>query len=478
MRRFLARLHPLAVLVLCGLLLAGCRREPEAARLARVAEPPPVDFVWTGALAPTSARVTAGLRAAGDSVRLVLNPEPDSLPVVHSERFAVPEGGTVVHAALDGLTPDVRYRYAFEVGADTVRGAAFRTPADGPFSFEVGLGACAVTGSESPVFDAIRAAEPLFFLHLGDMHYENIAVASRALFRRALGRVLRSRRQAALYRSTAVAYVWDDHDFGPNDADRTSPGREAARRTYQEMVPHYPLGAGSGDVPIFQAFTIGRVRFILTDLRSERDPRGFGDAAERTMLGAEQKAWFKRELLAANGRYPVIAWVSTVPWIAPPSDGADHWGGYAAERREIADFVRDNAVRGLVILAGDAHMIAADDGTHSDYAAGGGAPIPVVHAAPLDQQESTKGGPYTIGPFTNGSFLPPHDGQWVLMRVRDDGGAEVCLDWSGYRVGRRTGASETLFAWGRCFAADASRRALPDSPGVPSRPRITVRAGG
>lgn len=483
----------LALLVLCTLLLTGCRRRPEAARLAFVSVPPPVGFVWTGALTSTSVRLVAGLRTASDSVRLVLNPEPDSLPVVRSALFSVPEGGTIVRAELENLAPGVPYHYGFEVGTDTLRGADFRTPEAGPFSFDVGMSACALTGSENPVFDAIREAEPLFFLHLGDLHYENITVNSRARYRRAVGRVLRSRRQSELYRSLPIAYMWDDHDFGPNDSDRTSPGREAARLTYQEMVPHYPLKAGSGNVPIYQAFTMGRVRFIMTDLRSERDPRGFGEDAERTMMGVGQKAWFKQELLDANERYPVIAWVNTVPWITPAADGADNWGGYAAERREIADFIRDSFIRGVVILAGDAHMMALDDGTHSDFATNGGAPIPVVQAAPLDRQGTTKGGPYTFGPFVNNSTVPPHDGQWVRMQVEDEGGSEVCLTWTGYRVDWTTGASSEVFEWGRCFAADplvaprlpfealadssAQRLAPLDSLRPPQIPTITVTAG-
>ncbi len=41
------------------------------------------------------------------------------------------------------------------------------------------------------------------------------------------------------------------------------------RQAYREVVPHYPL-VHAGDGPINQAFTIGRVRFVLTDNRSER----------------------------------------------------------------------------------------------------------------------------------------------------------------------------------------------------------------
>lgn len=36
---------------------------------------------------------------------------------------------------------------------------------------------------------------------------------------------------------------------------------------YQKYFPHYPLPAGQGNVPIYQAFTVGRIRIIMTDLR-------------------------------------------------------------------------------------------------------------------------------------------------------------------------------------------------------------------
>ena len=186
----------------------------------------------------------------------------------------------------------------------------------------------------------------------------------------------------------------------------------------------------------------------------------------------------------------MIAWVNTVPWITPASEDADNWGGYAAERREIADFIRDNVVRGVVLLSGDAHMMALDDGTHSDYATNGGAPLPVVQAAALDRQGTTKGGPYTLGPFVNGSTVLPHDGQWVRMQVEDDGGAEVCLTWTGHQVDWTTGASSQLFEWDRCFVTDvrASRpeldalaaappRAPADTLQPPPIPTITVEAG-
>ncbi len=457
-----------SLLVALLLASAGCREPGGGARLAASVVQPPAAFAWSGSLTPTSVRLVAGLRTSSDSTTLRLTSEAG--PGARSDGFAVAPGGAVVAAQVEGLRPGARYAYAFESDGALLQEGTFRTPERGPFSFEVAVAGCAVTGSNRPVFDAIREADPLFLLHVGDMHYLDIAVDHPDAFRQGYGRVLRAPRQAALFRSTPIAYVWDDHDFGPNDSDRTAPGRAAAWRVYRELVPHYPL---SSDGAVYQAFTIGRVRFILTDLRSMRDPPGVEGA--RTMLGAEQKAWFKRELLAAADRHALTVWVSTVPWIAPPSAGADHWGGFAAERREIAHFLADAGIENLVIVSGDAHMLAIDDGTSSDYTGGRGAPIPVLQAAPLDQTGSAKGGPYSEGAHPNPSTFPPHPGQWATMAVRDDGGPEVCLDWTGHRT-RRSAETSEVVRWGRCFATAA---AVPTPAPEPApRPSITLAPEG
>ncbi len=467
------RTQALVVLAAC-LLLGGCRKSGGGAQFAAGIVQPPTTFVWSGALTPTSIRIVAGLRAASDSVRLRLDPEPDTLRGTVSDAFTLAPGGAVITAALDHLTPGVQYAYSFEAGGEVLLEGTFRTPEAGPFSFGVAASGCSSTGSNRPVFEAIRERDPLFFLHLGDMHYTNIAVNQPDVFRRAYGRVLRAPRQAALYADTPIAYVWDDHDFGPNDSDRTAPGREAAWEVYRELVPHYSLPA---EGPIYQAFTVGRVRFILTDLRSMRDPKTDG---ERTIMGAEQKAWFERELLAANRRFPLIVWVSTVPWIADASPQADHWGGFATERREIADFIADNSVEGLVILAGDGHMVAMDDGTNSDYTTDGDGPaIPVIHAAALDRNGSEKGGPYSEGAYPVPSAFPPHPGQWVWMEVTDDDGPEVCATWTGLRTASSSTETDEVVSWGRCFAAPllverSADSAVADSLVRDQQPTIAV----
>jgi alkaline phosphatase D len=166
------------------------------------------------------------------------------------------------------------------------------------------------------------------------------------------------------------------------------------------------------------------VRFILTDNYSYRSPAADPDGADKTMLGDEQQAWFEQELLAAKGRYPVIVWVNSQPWIVDAADNADGWGAYATERQEIANFINDYEIQGLMSLSGDAHMLAIDDGSHNLFGTEQVPGFPVFQAAALDRRGTEKGGPYSEGAYPGG-------GQFGLMTVNDNGGEEIEIIWSG-----------------------------------------------
>jgi alkaline phosphatase D len=447
----------LLVLVGGGL---GCQHFDAGA--GRATASPDELLLWAGAITSTSARVHARVPSATEQVRLRVHPVGDAALARTTTGVRSALFPDVHHFRLSGLTPATAYRYVVLGGDTTALGQSgrFRTFADGPQSFRVALGACAETGSRHPVFDAIRNAAPDLMLHMGDLHYEDIEEADPQAFRSAYHRVHASPEQAALFRSVPIAYMWDDHDYGPNNSSARAPGQGTAQTVYRAYVPHYNLPAGPGRAPVYQAFTVGRVRFLLTDLRSARTPNDAVDAPNRTMMGAAQKRWFKAELAAARDRYPLIAWVSSVPWIANDPDALDRWSGFPDERRELATYIDSIGVADqLVVLSGDAHMVALDDGSNNQYGAPNGGGFPVVHAAALDRRGSVKGGPYSHGSFPNRvTLLGANDGQFVLMDVTDTGGDTVCARWTGKRYRYDTHEVVDLLQWETCF----------DVPGEPS----------
>jgi alkaline phosphatase D len=327
-------------------------------------------------------------------------------------------GRIVVEYAVQDLQPATEYFGG--VRPDSGTRVRFRTFADGAFSFTAAFASCAGGTrlvpmshvSNSGVFGAIGALDPHVFIHMGDFHYYNIYGPSQppslllGLFRRAIDRVLSQEQQALLYRSTPIVYMWDDHDYGPDEAESNSPTRDAARTCYANDVPHYPLPLGpNADGPIAQTFDIGRVRFLVTDARSERRT----DA--RTLLGTAQTAWLLAELeRAASQSVPLVVWVNPVPWITADGD-AQGWGRFVEERRLIGERIKALGLSGrLLMLSGDAHMLAFDDGRNNAH---GG--FVVAQAAPLDRFVRRKGGPYSHEPPSQ------QNGQFGTLRVEDTG---------------------------------------------------------
>jgi hypothetical protein len=391
-----------------------------------------VDWMWAGAVTDSSMDVRVRTRREARDVRLLVSPaDGPAGPVAAGRAAPVSSDPQLFAAGVSGLRPDTRYTWTVEVDGrtDPARTGHVRTFPRGPSSFTFAVGSCALTGSNGAVFDAVRRADPLFFAIAGDYLYANIETDDVGRFHDAYDASLRAPAQAALFARTPVTYVWDDHDYSGNDGDGTATSRPAALRAYRDAVPHYPLRFGE-DGPLFQAFTVGRVRVIVTDNRSARTPAEVADGPGKSMLGDQQRDALLAELGAA-GRWAAVVWVNPSPWVAEERAGADDWGGYATERRVIADTIAAAGVDNLVMVSGDAHMLALDDGTNTDFSATGGGGFPLLHAAALDRPGGVKGGPYS-GPVV------PGGGQFGTVAVHDDG-ASVRLtlsgwDWRGERV--------------------------------------------
>ena len=388
--------------------------------------------VWSGGVTSTSANVVARFTASGVRARLQISVNQSLTPALFSAMgTAAAAAGNTLTFTVQGLQPDTDYFYGVEVGgvlrAEPVSRGQLRTFPLGSGSFKIAFASCSdLRKPDQRAFDAIAAEKPLLFIHMGDLHYSDTDSTNPDDYRENYDAILNHPVQSALYRKVSLAYMWDDHDFAGNDSDGTAIGRDSARMVYRERTPHYPIAAAGGTMA--QSFTIGRVRVILTDLRSAASAASVREGVAKTKMGANQKAWFKQELInARDAGFPLTLWVCTMPWIGAPAPGNDAWDGYTTERTEIANFIRDNRITNLALLSGDMHGLAFDDGTHSDYATGGGAPLTVLHAASLTHAGDVKGGPYAGGPIIGGQ-------QYGILEVFDTGGPSVACRYSGKRV--------------------------------------------
>ena len=373
------------------------------------------EWLWLGGVGPTSATVVAGGLDAGEPVVLRYWPSEE---VIRAQSVGVvADDGGVARFELTGLEPGGSVSYSVEEEEELVAvplaDAGFTTPEVGAQDLVIVSASCARVGSNGAVFDQMRAEDPDLFVSLGDMHYGDLASSDPADHLAQYGVALTQPGQAALYSSVPTAYIWDDHDYGPNNADGSSPSRPAVSQAYRQAVPHHGVDPDP-EASIAQAFTVGRVRVVMSDSRSQR--------SADTMLGDDQLAWLIDELTRSARTHALVVWANSVPWIS--AESADSWGAYPDERRRIADALAEAGVQNLVMVSGDAHMVAIDDGTNSGYSSAGTEGFPVLHGAALDRPGSVKGGPYSHGAF-------PGSGQYGRLEIDDDGGDTIEVTLSG-----------------------------------------------
>jgi phosphodiesterase/alkaline phosphatase D-like protein len=390
-------------------------------------------YIWSGGITPESVTIAARMPADSSSVQAVVS-ENGTLgnPIWSDFAIANVDNSNVAKMTVTGLQPNKHYYYAIATAGSIASSyiGQFNTWDETKLSFQFAVASCCnnniVTGVNPGVFDTIRNKAPLFFLHSGDMFYNDGAnePSTLAQYQNCYDQVfIKSARQKQFWQELAVLYIWDDHDYGPNDSYGDFANKTMARLGYQRGTPHYPLGAGSGDIPIYYTFSVGRCYFIVTDLRSACDPASKTDSASKTRMGAQQKAWWKAQMLAAKDVYPIIFWVSTVPWGGAASAGADGWAGFTFERRELVDFVVANDIKGVFLLSGDMHACAADNGNNEKWGTGNTGGFVVFQAAPLHQNASRKGTPYSTGPFPASGAAVKN--QYGLVTVTDLGGTNT-----------------------------------------------------
>jgi len=371
--------------------------------------------------------------------------------IIKTVRIEFPqETYSVAQLDIKDLTPNTDYHYSFvftkaeELDAKTVgkliqedkkrSDFTFKTfsPELTPASFTFGAASCARSGSNSPVFNSLTDEKFNFFLQNGDLHYDDVAVDNVTKFYEAYYKVFSSPNQRRFYESTPIYYVWDDHDFGPNDADGNSPSKPAATSAYNKFVPHSPLkNVGLtqtneiskleeilNETPfgIFRSFVVGRCMFIVLDLRS------FLEVKPGEILGENQEKWLEHQIHIAGATKEIkqVFIVESIPWIFNGGLTFEEnvWSNYIPTKQKIAKLIEENLYKNnkkVMMIGGDAHMLGFDDGRNNAF---GG--FPVVQAASLDQKPNCKGGPYSHGG-------KPGRGQYGVIEVVDNGGETVCV---------------------------------------------------
>ncbi len=254
-------------------------------------------------------------------------------------------------------------------------------PALGRTLKRIAFGSCAEVAKPQPVWDPILARQNDLFIFLGDNIYGDtrdmsVLAAKYAKFAAIPG-------VAKLRASTPVVAMWDDHDFGENDAGGDYPLKNESRQIFLDFWDE-PAGSPRRDRDgVYASYVFGppgkRVQVILPDLRYNRTPltplelagtdyetwaraRVAADLSlpgpyvrnpdpKASMLGERQWQWLERQLeVPAELRF----FGSSVQVLADFT-GWEAWANFPHDQQRLIELIRRKKANGVVFLSGDIH---------------------------------------------------------------------------------------------------------------------------
>lgn len=265
-------------------------------------------------------------------------------------------------------------QYTYQVWADgkntgTSSGFTFKVPSlwkwrTDPPTFRFAIGSCHYSNepvydrpgngygySDNRIFNTIVAQKPELMLWLGDNIYlrEPDWNTKTGIYKRYIH--MRTNPAIKNLLSYCPNYaIWDDHDFGPNDADRGFWNKTTTLQAFKDFWANPGYGV-NGEPGITTYFEWADAEFFLLDDRYNRTPNDSKDD-NKTILGQNQKQWLLDNLLRSKATFKFVAvggqFLNTMAKY-------ENFANYAKERSEIIDFIQANKIKNVVFMTGDRH---------------------------------------------------------------------------------------------------------------------------
>jgi alkaline phosphatase D len=282
-------------------------------------------------------------------------------PIYSAEKVSDANEDFTTVVGVNGLQPFTTYYYDVLIEGKSTLGPAypsFRTyPSVGEKArFQVGFGGGAgYVPPHERMWDVIAGHHPIAFLLMGDNVYHDMPEAVHGGHHYTYYRRQSRPEFRQLTSSTSIYAIWDDHDCATNDVFmgpyKDKPDWKMGLFRLFRQNWNNPSFGDSEWPGVWFNFSIGDVDFFMLDGRFYRtNPH----SENPTMLGPVQKAWLFDQIKASTATFKVIA--SPVPWsFASKGESLDTWNGFNEEREEIFNFLSEQQIESVLLLAADRH---------------------------------------------------------------------------------------------------------------------------
>jgi alkaline phosphatase D len=269
---------------------------------------------------------------------------------------------------LEGLKPGVTYITILEAqnldGSPTaaIRGAFKTAPAESessPVKFCITTCHDFIRRDDGPnghkIYPAMKAIAPDFIVHAGDIEYYDKPdpwALTVPLMRFKWGRIFGLPSNRDFYNHTTSYFIKDDHDTLANDC---WPGQTYGAVTFAEGKRLFNEEQFPSKPQRYQTVLWGKeLQLWILEGRDFRSPNTLADGPEKTILGAQQKAWLSKSLQESKATYKLIC--TPTPIVGPDRDNKkdNHANAvFEHEGNELRQMF--SKVPGVILCCGDRH---------------------------------------------------------------------------------------------------------------------------
>lgn len=286
------------------------------------------------------------------------------------KKIADKESSNTIKFITDLLQPGITYNYQIHVPNEnyTSKIYTFTTQSNwqhrtDPPTFKIAVGSCAYLneaqydrpgepyGRNYGIFNQIVEKQPELMLWLGDNFYlrdADLYSKSATFYRFSTDRA--TKEMQPLLAAAHHYAIWDDHDFGPNDADGSYVGKENSLAAFKSYWgnPFYGINGKPG---ITTAFEYNDVDFFLLDNRYHRSANN-RKTGQKEMLGEPQIEWLIDALKYSDAPFKLVAVGGQVLNTAAVYE---NYAIFPEERAFLLKRIEEEAIKGVVFLTGDRH---------------------------------------------------------------------------------------------------------------------------
>jgi len=281
------------------------------------------------------------------------------------------ENAFIANVIADRLEPSQQYEYELFINEEKVNRPyslkfesqpiwLWRT--DAP-DFSFAIGSCNYVnepkydrpgkpyGSNHQIFNHIVNQKPNFMVWMGDNFYLREADwnSPSGIFHRYTHTRSLPEMQSVLGSMHHYA-IWDDHDFGPNNSDRSFPLKRTTEKAFKLFFPRNNYIFDEGVTSHFQW---ADCEFFLMDNRYWRTPNKRTDIENPKILGDRQVEWLLDALVNSYAPFKFI--VVGGQFVNPLVQGESHIKCAPEERAYLIRKIKELKINGVIFLTGDVH---------------------------------------------------------------------------------------------------------------------------